>query len=384
VTRAVVLTASDRAALGKVQRHLLSPLDYPTTDAWYREASRELKRLLGADKCVLYLPDERPSDSHDAGCGGRVRCYSEEYALHDLCAYPGGVAPFAARVRLWERMAALGAHERDELYREVLTEFYRSAYYNEWIRGMRAFDAVGLTAVVDPSRPPAFETEAQLLLHHERERGPRFGPRGRALLDLVLPAFRAAVDAERRLRAVRAELGSLLDATGQALVVCGATGCVVHQTPAFSALLAGEPAGALALRAAVTAICRALGQPAAGPAARLVDGAATAYALSGTHVTGTLAAGQPGGRAVLVTVTRVGPPALPETERLCERFGLTPAQARVARLLGEGRADKDIGAALGISVHTARRHAEAVLAKLGVNRRGQVAAALHAATSAKQ
>jgi DNA-binding CsgD family transcriptional regulator len=275
-------------------------------------------------------------------------------------------------------MASLGAHTRDELFKPVLAEFYGSAYYNEWMKSIRAFDAIGLTVLPDPRRRPAYETVAQLLLHHERERGARFGPRGRAILDLLLPAFRAGVDAQRRLHALRSDLGRLLDATGQALVVCGANGGVAHQTPAFTALLVAEPAGATALRAGVAAVCRALGDPEAGPAARVVSGAGTAYALSGTHVTGALAAGQPGGRAVLVTVARGGPPVLPSPERLRERFRLTPTQARVALLLGEGRADKDVAAALGISVHTARRHAEAVLAKLAVHRRGQIAGALHA------
>ncbi len=375
MTRAVVLTARDRAAVAEAQRLLLSPLDYPTTGAWYQVAGRELKHLFGADKCGLFLPD--------VGGGGRMQFYSDEYTHQQVVDYPDRVEPFATRVRVWERMATFGAHAREELYRPVLAEFYASAYYNEWMKSIRAFDAIGLTVLPEPCRRPAFQTLAQLLLHHERERGTKFGPRGRALLDFLLPAFRAGVDAERRLRAVRADLGRLLDATGQALVVCGATGGVAHQTPAFTALLAAEPAGSPALRAGVVAVCRALGEPTAGPATRVVRGAGAAYALSGTHVTGVLAAGQPGGRAVLVSVARVGPPALPSPERLRERCGLTPAQARVALLLSEGHPDKDVAAALGVSVHTARRHAEAVLAKLGVHRRGQVAGALHAVLPAR-
>ncbi|HKN68611.1 MAG TPA: helix-turn-helix transcriptional regulator [Gemmatimonadaceae bacterium] len=82
------------------------------------------------------------------------------------------------------------------------------------------------------------------------------------------------------------------------------------------------------------------------------------------------------GELVIVTVRRHPlAPALSPAE-LAARYGLTRAETRVALLLEGARTSRQIAEQLGISVHTARRHAEAVLKKLGVHSRGAVAARL--------
>jgi DNA-binding CsgD family transcriptional regulator len=60
------------------------------------------------------------------------------------------------------------------------------------------------------------------------------------------------------------------------------------------------------------------------------------------------------------------------------RAGLTRQEATVATLLAARQSNAEIAAALGISPHTARTHAERVRHKLGVARRTGVAAALSA------
>ena len=55
-----------------------------------------------------------------------------------------------------------------------------------------------------------------------------------------------------------------------------------------------------------------------------------------------------------------------------ERFGLSPRQAEVARLLARRLTDKEIATRLGISRHTARRHAELVMIRLRVHSRAEV------------
>jgi DNA-binding CsgD family transcriptional regulator len=59
-------------------------------------------------------------------------------------------------------------------------------------------------------------------------------------------------------------------------------------------------------------------------------------------------------------------------ETLRERYGLTPREVRVASLVAARSGSREIAEALGISAHTARRHAEAVLRKLGVHSRADV------------
>lgn len=63
-------------------------------------------------------------------------------------------------------------------------------------------------------------------------------------------------------------------------------------------------------------------------------------------------------------------------ETLQHRYGLTRMQSRVAILIAEGLSNKEIAASLWISLHTAKNHCKAVLQKLDLTRRTQVAAVL--------
>jgi DNA-binding CsgD family transcriptional regulator len=65
-----------------------------------------------------------------------------------------------------------------------------------------------------------------------------------------------------------------------------------------------------------------------------------------------------------------------DPKELQDRFGLTRAEVRVAILIDTGRRTREIAQELEISVHTVRRHAEAVLRKLGVHSRAAVGARL--------
>lgn len=65
-------------------------------------------------------------------------------------------------------------------------------------------------------------------------------------------------------------------------------------------------------------------------------------------------------------------PTVPTDSELAERFSLTPRQAETARLLADGRSNRDIAEALCVSEHTARHHVEQVLLKLNVDNRSAV------------
>jgi DNA-binding CsgD family transcriptional regulator len=86
-----------------------------------------------------------------------------------------------------------------------------------------------------------------------------------------------------------------------------------------------------------------------------------------------------GSSTVLVAVDRVGPVPAPDDTALKLRFGLTPREIQVTRLLAAGRRNDDVAASLQISPHTARRHTERVLAKLGASSRAAVGALLRGA-----
>jgi non-specific serine/threonine protein kinase len=68
------------------------------------------------------------------------------------------------------------------------------------------------------------------------------------------------------------------------------------------------------------------------------------------------------------------PPARPAAPAVSDRAPLTPRELQVARLIADGRSNKDIAAQLVISQRTAENHVEHILTKLGFTSRAQVAA----------
>jgi DNA-binding CsgD family transcriptional regulator len=64
--------------------------------------------------------------------------------------------------------------------------------------------------------------------------------------------------------------------------------------------------------------------------------------------------------------------AAPDADQLSH--SLSPREIEVLRLLVEGRSDREIGAALFISRHTASNHVAGILAKLGLPSRAAAAA----------
>lgn len=65
-----------------------------------------------------------------------------------------------------------------------------------------------------------------------------------------------------------------------------------------------------------------------------------------------------------------------DDETLAQRYGLTPRQSAVARLLMQGLSNEEVADQLGISRFTARNHTEQVLAKIGAPTRARVGAIL--------
>jgi len=74
---------------------------------------------------------------------------------------------------------------------------------------------------------------------------------------------------------------------------------------------------------------------------------------------------------VLVAVERC-PANVRSTHEIARRFRLTPQETRVAVLLADRRSNREIAHELGVTQHTARRHTERALCKLGIHRRTDV------------
>jgi DNA-binding CsgD family transcriptional regulator len=78
----------------------------------------------------------------------------------------------------------------------------------------------------------------------------------------------------------------------------------------------------------------------------------------------------------IVVVTPVDRAAVVTAEVLQGLFDLTPAEARAARAVGEGRSVGEIASAGGVSEETVRTHVKAVLSKTGLNRQAELVALL--------
>lgn len=78
-----------------------------------------------------------------------------------------------------------------------------------------------------------------------------------------------------------------------------------------------------------------------------------------------------------MTATRtVGAPVVVVREGSSVPAGLTPRQAEIALALARGLSNREIAAEAGISVATVKDHIHAILQRLGLRRRGEIAAAV--------
>ena len=255
--------------------------------------------------------------------------------------------------------------------------YRKTEIFSDWNVPYRLFDSVAMAVDLGLGRPAA-----SLHFYHERESTPSFGERGLELLRLLLPAYKAGVHTCVRLAGHRATLTHALDSLGEGLLLTSPAGEVLHETPALIRILTAEPEAAR-LRSEMHRVAQAVGALArsrakahplslADPAHWEVRTASARYRVHGSALAEGLLA--PGG-VVLVALERLTPEPLSD-EALAERFGLTAREIEVARLMAEGAANAEVTRRLGVSVHTARHHAESVRTKLGVHRRGEVGANL--------
>jgi DNA-binding CsgD family transcriptional regulator len=259
-------------------------------------------------------------------------------------------------------------------------------FHEEWLRPRRLEDALWLNTFDGASlRHRVFLSFDRVLPDDQRARM-------ETLLRLVAPAFRAGTAALDRHGSELPALLRTLDALPHGAAVHDAAGTLVHRTPALGRLLAADPERARVEQALGT-VARAVGTLAhgrralgaaapPGAAEQRVATAAATYTVRATLLPDDAA------RILVELVPAVGPSrhpspvaATPTAEAASDaalraRFGLTAQECQVARHMAARRTDAEIGAALGISPNTARTHAERVRRKLGVARRGGIAAVI--------
>jgi DNA-binding CsgD family transcriptional regulator len=363
----VSLTAGELKRLEAALQALLSPLDHSTLDEWRAAVSESLKNLVQADAALFAI-----------GLAGSPTIYSAEYSPADFDEYARWL-PIDEGVR---RVTAEGI----EAFTQTLIiagdwrGYDRDPMVNEFYRPRRVHDAAGFMVGW-----PEEQAVSLLELHRERTGTELFGEKGLTMLRLLLPPFKAGM--QTYLRAARAPtvFAHSIDQLGQALQLADLNCRVLHETPALGRLLSHEPRAGV-IREAMTQMVQAVVAVAARPAGthktgptpmarallREVVAGESLYRLHGVYLGGHVLSGQ---RAVAVTVERVHPEPLADTE-LTARFGLTRREIQVSRLMAAGRTNAEVARALGISLHTAERHSEHVLRKLHLNARTAVRAKL--------
>jgi DNA-binding CsgD family transcriptional regulator len=200
-----------------------------------------------------------------------------------------------------------------------------------------------------------------------------FGEMTRQVLSALLPAFAASMGALARLGEARSAIAVVLDCLDDGAIVFDSVGAkVLARNAALGGLLQRELDSAGLERRMLQSAMSAV-----RPESR--SGETSTRALSGGWCSGSgvsyrlrtirLPAGSVGrGEAIMVMAQRVGP-IVPDAPDLMRRFSLTQREAEVAHRLALGHSDREIAAALGLSRHTVRHHAEAVFLKVGVSSR---------------
>lgn len=337
-------SSGGRDRVAEAAQTLASPLTFETTAAWGLAVQRATIEAVGADKAFV----------HWTGVDDFV---TESYSPADLARYPRYL-PLFEEIGLYERSERLGVFTRREGYGPYYERMRETEYVREFLPSVDAHDS--LTIYVPATRGPSREPAVQLLVHSAIQ-GQTFGTRHLEIARLLRPAFLAGVAVQRQMGRVRADLMALVDTCGGPCAVFSAAGRLVHLSRALDEALAREPRREALLDRVRCVAAETLSSVSKATSVGF-DGGAGRYRLSAS-----LAAGV---RPLLVVAVDAPPGRAPSPGKVAERLGLTPRQAEVAVLLAARYSNKEIAAALSVSVHTARHHVEAVLGRLGVARTG--------------
>ncbi len=365
----LILSTHDIDLLEKAITVAVSPLDHERIEDWGAAILATWSPLLGADQG--FFGHGLDGVITTVGDGARTAEAGRSYAEHFWTVDPG----------VLERRRALGleVYHRDQIYDR--STFFKIEIGADWCVPNKLFDAMAVSIEMGTNFP------ADLHFYHDSESRRPFGERGIALLRLLLPAFKAGLEAHRRLGAHRAELSAVVDGAKQGYALYDSHGALLHENPALGRLLAGNRERER-LRASMHAF--AVSFAAVAMRARTRNAPAVADLAPAMFREYQTASGQYRMRASLLAAGLVTRDACilvalehPErrplsNEELRERYMLTAREVEVARLLAEGKRTVEVAEALGVSTHTARHHTERALAKLGVSTRAAVAAMLFA------
>jgi DNA-binding CsgD family transcriptional regulator len=329
-------------------RVVLSPLQHASVESWTQAICDAVLETFEVDSAVSILSQD--GTSVVATRGALTRRHLAEYLTQFHGRLEGERQREAHGLRAWVR---------EDVWSTTAVE--RTAYYNEFCVPAGYRDSAGMSVrSVGGHQHVVYIADA-------RRRRFQIGGREAVLLSLLQPALAAAAVSLRQLPAM-CEFGTAVEVP---FALFDRHGRRLHANEAFGGLEA--KVSGVELHRAADRLAREI-QPRFcerqfdGPASlswRAADGSVSLHASLWEP------AGLPATPycIVLAVVHGLEPPV----KSLRDRWSLTPREAQVALLLSAGRSNKEIAQTLGTTSHTARRHTEHVLQKIGVHSRAAVA-----------
>ena len=368
-----LLKSAERVLLRRAFEVLSRPLAEKSLADWRGSVITSLIPLFKADSGAFILPQ---AGSTPATIAGRPDSYLLDYGAHQHL-------DFTAR-RLVELGGVASSANLFNGNRRILTG---SDIYNVVFAPYEVEDAM-LCATQVTERPigalggydfapNGVPLEGLLALWAPTPNYSGFDEHGLQLMDLLRPALQAGtqtwVDFGHRAQSML----RMIDAATDGLALFDRSGRLTHRNPALSNYLVTDPE-APKVEAELARLAHTFSGFRTDPGKLLPPRFELTFATAAGHYTLRATEGEPllgVNAAVIIQVHRIARKPFGEPE-LMARFSLTRREAEVAVMLAEGASNKAIAARLQTTEHTARRHTENVLRKLGLNSRAQVAARL--------
>lgn len=340
---------------------MLTPVEADRMD-WPAAVNQRMLPLLGADVAIFRLSEMRPAWVAPIADAAPARAeYRRTFR---------GLDPWA------RQMTRPGQVLVQTPERLLGSELQHTAYYRDFLLPHGIHDYIGAQIGTVPG------AHAHVGVYRVgRSSGPvRRLEDSAALLAAVLPAMSSGLRAWRATRVGDADLGRVIDELREPLLLCDPAGRMLHANPASRRHL-GAPYGP-ALRQAMEAIARDFARARTGDLPELRAATLERRFRSAGRVFRIRSVGSDGLVGPRGGVLLVLEEETPETRgrrepaeaspAVPERFGLTPREIDVAKLLARGLSNKQVAEELRVSPNTAQSHTRRVLGKLGTRSRAAV------------
>ena len=352
---------------------------YSQSTAAWSAVGQQLMQILDAKGCVLQIADMRVGRSQllaTPGCEGlNMAAYAEHYVRHDL----------------WAQMATPERGNQALLMHELVAPevWERSEIYNDFVRpDCNFFWCLGAAI-------PLRDGQMGMLGVLRNQQEAHFGAGETAELDILLPHLRRSLQLTHHLRGLELDLAharASLDALSIGVVVCSAEGKVRIANriaeeilgrgdgivlDGADAIAVQDPHQQNGLRRMISSAARRPGiEPnGAGSAIRIARREGSALKLLVAPLPEAQHAGLGGAGGAMILIDDPERNGVPAVEALKALFGLTSAEARLARRLAHGESTApEIAAEFSLSPQTIRTQMKSIHRKMDVSHQAEVSA----------